>query len=80
MNFRDAVDALCTGIGHQEVAEALGVSVQAVRQARMKEDSSAFRAPPKGWEDAVIRLAEQKVWHYRKLIDDMRGFRKVPKK
>jgi hypothetical protein len=73
MNFREAVDTLCATIGHDEVAEALGVSVQTVRQARMKEDSSAFRAPPKDWEAAVIRLAEKRVWHYRRLIEQVRG-------
>jgi hypothetical protein len=72
MNFRDAVDALCAEIGHQEVADALDVSVQAVRQARMKGDSVAFRAPPKDWEGALIRLAETRVWHYRKLIEQIR--------
>jgi hypothetical protein len=73
MNFRETVDALCEGIGHEKVAEALGVSVQTVRQARMKEDSSAFRVPPKQWRDALIRLAEDRVWHFRKLIEQMRG-------
>ena len=72
MNFREAVDTLCAPISHDDVAEALGVSVQTVRQARMKEDSSAFRAPPKHWKDAVIRLAERRVVHYRQLIDQLR--------
>jgi hypothetical protein len=72
MNFREAVDALCTPLGHEDVAKALGVSLQTVRQARLKEDSSAFRAPPKGWERALIRLAEDRVWHYRKLIEQIR--------
>ncbi len=72
MNFREAVDALCMPIDHKDVAEALGVSVQTVRQARMKDDSSAFRAPPKDWKSAIIRLAEKRVWHYRQLIDKVR--------
>jgi len=72
MNFRETVDALCTPLGHEDVAQALNVSVQTIRQARMNEDSSAFRAPPKGWERALIRLAEDRVWHYRKLIEQMR--------
>ena len=68
MNFREALDALCSTVDHKDVADALGVSVQTVRQARMNADSSAFRAPPKDWEESVIRLAEKRVLHYRKLI------------
>ncbi len=72
MNFREATDSLCEKVDHEDVAEALGVSVQTIRQARLGEDSSARRAPPEQWEHAVIRLAERRVWHYRKLIERLR--------
>ena len=72
MNFREAIDALCTYLNHQDVAKALGVSVQTVRQARLKEDSDGFRAPPKNWERAVIRLAEARLAHYHKLIEKLK--------
>src|SRR6476659_8888262 len=71
MKFREAIDALCTCLNHQDVAKALGVSVQTVRQARLKEDSDGFRAPPKNWERAVIRLAEARVSHYHKLLEKL---------
>ena len=71
MNFREAIDALCTCLNHQDVAKALGVSVQTVRQARLKEDSDGFRAPPRNWERAVIRLAEARVSHYHKLLEKL---------
>jgi len=73
MNFREAVDALCAQLSHEDVAKALAVSVQTVRQARMKEDSSAFRASPKGWRDTLIRLAEKRVMYYRKLVEQLRS-------
>jgi hypothetical protein len=73
MHFREAVDALCESIGHEQVAEALGVSVQTIRQAWMNEDSSALRAPPKRLGRGAIRLAEAGVWYYRELIDRMRN-------
>ena len=47
MKFREAVNALCSSLTHEDVAKALGVSVQTIRQARMKEDSKSYRAPPK---------------------------------
>jgi hypothetical protein len=72
MKFRKAVDALCVSLSHKDVAKALGVSLQTVRQARLGEESTAFRAPPKNWERAVIRLAEARVSHYRKLIEKLK--------
>ena len=60
-------------VNHQDVAKALGVSVQTVRQARLKDDSDGFRAPPKNWERAAIRIAEARVLHYRKLIEKLRN-------
>jgi hypothetical protein len=72
MEFREAIDGLCEGVDHGDVAKALGVSVQTVRQARMRPNTNAHRSPPKDWQDAVIRLAEERVWHYRKLIEGIR--------
>ena len=72
MNFKEATDELCAKMDHNDLAKALGVSVQAVRQARLDPDVAARRSPPGRWEDAVIRLAEQRVWHYRKLIERVR--------
>ena len=72
MQFRDATDELCAKVDHQHVAHALGVSVQTVRQARLDRESSARREPPSNWRAAVIRMAEERVWHYRKLIEKLR--------
>jgi hypothetical protein len=72
MNFREAVDSLCSALTHEDVANALGVSVQTIRQARMQEDSKSYRAPPQNWERALIRLAENRVSYYRKLIEKLR--------
>ena len=72
MTFSEAVDALCKPLTHQDVAKALGVSLQTVRQARLREESDAFRAAPKNWKAAIIRLAEARVLHYRKLIEKLK--------
>ena len=68
----EAGQSICTYLNHQDVAKALGVSVQTVRQARLKEDLDGLRAPPKNWERAVIRLAEARLSHYRKLIEKLK--------
>lgn len=71
MNFRKAIDELCERIDHDDVAKALGVSVQTVRQARMAPEAAAHRSPPDQWEREVIRLAESRLTHYRQLIDKL---------
>ena len=73
MEFREAVDALCAPLHHEDVAKALNVSLQTVRQARLPEDSTAFRAAPKNWKGAIIRLAECRILYYRKLIEKLRN-------
>ena len=61
MNFKNATDELLGAcISHQELADALGVSVATVRQARLSEAAKAHRSPPEGWQRAVRRLATQR--------------------
>jgi hypothetical protein len=57
MNFRQATDELIASLTLEDLATALGVSVQAVRQARAAKGSASHRPPPEGWERAVQRLA-----------------------
>jgi hypothetical protein len=73
MNFKNATDRLFSRIDHKDLAKALGVSVASIRQARLRPDALAHRSPPPEWENAVVRLAEERVWHFRKLIEEMRG-------
>ncbi len=58
MTFREATDELLAGISHQQLADALGVSVPTVRQARLDEGAKARRNPPEGWQGTVADLAE----------------------
>jgi hypothetical protein len=73
MNFKDATDQLFNGVSQQELADLLGISVASIRQARLIATAKAHRNPPDKWEDAVIRLAEKRVFHYRRLIEQVRG-------
>lgn len=72
MDFREATDILCTKVDHSDLARALGVSTQSVRQARLKPEAGAHRSPPEAWRSAVIRLAEEKVGRYQALIKQIR--------
>ena len=73
MNFKEATDGLFNRVDHDELAELLGVSVASIRQARLAATAKAYRNPPDKWEEAVIRLAEKRVFHYRQLIEQIRG-------
>jgi len=64
-DFRDATNDLFAGISHQALADALGVSVATVRQARLAPSAKAHRSPPEGWDEAVASLAEA---HASKLL------------
>lgn len=72
MDFRKATDGLFEKVDHSELANALGVSVASIRQARLKPEASAHRQPPEDWRNAVIRLAEERVFHFRRLIEAVR--------
>jgi hypothetical protein len=73
MTFKKATDRLFSRIDHEDLAKALKVSVASIRQARLSPDALAHRSPPPDWENAVLRLAEERVWHFRKLIEEIRG-------
>jgi hypothetical protein len=73
MDFRQATDGLCAKLDHDDVARALGVSLQTIRQARLQRGNGAHRSPPPGWREAVIRLAEEKAGHYRRLIEQLQA-------
>lgn len=78
MNFKNATDQLFSQVDHEELATRLKVSVASVRQARLKPEAQAHRAPPKNWEKAVLELAEQRATHYRRLAEKMRQETRSP--
>ena len=73
MNFKDATDILFSHVRQEELAEMMGISVASIRQARLIQDSKAYRTPPVGWEKAVIKLAEQHSKQLLSLADKLRS-------
>lgn len=71
MNFKQATDALIAGVTLEDLAEAIGVSVQAVRQARSAEGTTSYRTPPQGWEAAVAMLASRRAEKLEKLSNKL---------
>ena len=72
MEFREATDELLSKVDHEQLADMLGVSVAAIRQARLVPSAKAHRPPPKNWRFAVIRLAEKQIMRNRELIENVR--------
>lgn len=73
MDFKKATDELQAVPTHQEIAEALGVSVPTVRQARLDARAKARRTPPEGWETVVARLAEARGRRLLRLAAQLKG-------
>jgi hypothetical protein len=71
MDFKKASDALFEKVSHESLADQIGVSVAAIRQARLDVSAKAHRSPPKNWERAIIELAENRIRHYHQLIGAM---------
>jgi len=71
MNFKQATDALLESVTLEDLAERMGVSVQALRQARVAEGSKAHRSPPVGWEAAIRQMAARRKQYYKKLEESL---------
>ncbi len=71
MDYRAATDILTRCYSLDDLAAALGVSVQSVKQARLDPGASGYRSPPPGWQQAVIRLAESRIDELRDLRDTL---------
>jgi hypothetical protein len=73
MTFKKATDRLFSRVDHENLAKVLGVSIASIRQARLSPDALAHRTPPPDWETAVLRLAEERVRYFQKLVEELRG-------
>lgn len=60
MDFKTATDRVAGCISHAEIAEAAGVSVQTIRQARLDPSAPGHRPPPAGWESILAQLAQDR--------------------
>lgn len=72
VDFIEATNALSGKVTHEEIAEELGVSLGAVRQARIDPSSPHYRKPPPGWQEAIARLAERRGGELARLAKDLR--------
>ena len=71
MNFKRATDELLSSVTLEDLAAAMGISVQAIRQARASETSTAYRAPPGDWERYTAKLAAKQAKRLLKLAGEL---------
>jgi hypothetical protein len=60
MDFKTATDRVAGCISHTEIAEAAGVSVQTIRQARLDPSAPGHRPPPTNWRSVLAHLARER--------------------
>lgn len=71
MDFKTATDRVAGCISHAEIAEAVGVSVQTIRQARLDPSAPGHRPPPANWQEVLARLARERSRKLRAFADEM---------
>lgn len=72
MDFGEATDRLMACPSLRDVAESAGANYQTVRQARLTPEHPNNRQPPKGWEKAVAKLAEERAQELQALAEELR--------
>lgn len=71
MDFKTATDRVAGCISHAEIAEAAGVSVQTIRQARLDPSAPGHRPPPTGWQVVLADLAWKKSRELAEFADSL---------
>lgn len=71
VDFRTATDRAAPCVGHQELADELGVSVQSIRAARLDPGSPNFRNAPGGWQRALAKLLRRHSRDHTALAEEL---------
>ena len=71
MDFKTATDVLADCPTHQDLADAIGASLPAIRQARLDPETWGHRNPPPGWQAGVAMLARARAAALTKLADQL---------
>lgn len=71
MDFKTATDRVAGCISHAEIAEAAGVSVQTIRQARLDPSAPGHRPPPAGWRAFLAYVVRRRASELIKYADEL---------
>lgn len=73
MDFKTATDRVTGCISHAEIAEAAGVSVQTIRQARLDSSAPGHRPPPNNWRAVLAGLARERSRELQAFAEEVSG-------
>jgi hypothetical protein len=71
LDFKKATDRVSPCVTQADIAQAAGVSVATIKQARFPEDHVSYRRPPEGWERVLARLAREKAADLTRLAEEL---------
>ena len=71
MDFKAATDRMIPAITLADLSAELGMSVAAVRQARLDPAGSSYRTPPVGWQKAIAKLCRKRGGELVKLAEEL---------
>lgn len=71
VDYKEATDILFKRVTAASLAEALGVSANAIARARLDSTTRDFRPAPASWAKAVALLAEERANELLKLKADL---------
>lgn len=60
MDFKEATDRLTARVTLTDVAEACRAHPNSIDRARLEPGTASYRNPPRGWREAVMRLARER--------------------
>ena len=68
MDFVEAMERLKRAATDDEIAAATGVSTNTIRRTRADPATRNYRPAPRGWEQAVARLARERISELQSLV------------
>jgi hypothetical protein len=71
MDFNRATSRLIDGVTLKELADEMGASYGVLRLSRLDPSNPGYTRPPRGWEDAVLKLARRRAAELAKLVDQL---------
>lgn len=69
MDFREATRRLKEAPQDRDLAEALDVTVQSIRQARLPRENRGHRPPPENWREVIAAMARERAEALRSMAD-----------
>ena len=71
MDFKAATDRMIPAITLADLSAEMGMSVAAVRQARLDPTGPSYRTPPVGWQKAIAKLCRKRGGELVKLAEEL---------